>query len=47
MIYYIIVALEVVAFPLIIIGYKKIIEHMSNKHMEEIKKIYNDINISD
>ena len=48
MIYYIIVALEVVAFPLIIIGYKKIIEHMSKKHMEEIKKIYNnDINISD
>ena len=47
MIYYIIVALEVVAFPLIIIGYKKIIEHMSKKHMEEIKKIYNDINTSD
>ena len=32
---------------LVIIGYKKIIEHMSKKHMEEIKKIYNDINISD
>ena len=31
MIYYIIVALEVVAFPLIIIGYKKIIEHMSKR----------------
>ena len=40
MIYYIIVALEVIAFPLIIIGYKKIIEHMSKKHMEEINKIY-------
>lgn len=40
MIYYIIIALEVVAFPLIIIGYKKIIEHMSKKHMEEIRKIY-------
>ena len=40
MIYYIIVALEVVAFPLIIIGYKKIIEHMSNKHMEKVRKIY-------
>ena len=38
MIYYIIVALEVVAFPLIIIRYKKIIEHMSNKHMDEINK---------
>ena len=32
---------------LVIIGYKKIIEHMSKKHMEEIKKIYNDINTSD
>ena len=40
MIYYIIVALEVAAFPLLIIGYKKIIEHMSKKHMEEIRKIY-------
>ena len=48
MIYYIIVVLEVVAFPLIIFGYKKIIEHMSKKHMEKIRKIYNnDINISD
>ena len=41
MIYYIIIALEVVAFPLIIIGYKKIIEHMSKKHIEEVKKIIN------
>ena len=31
MIYYIIVALEVVAFPLIIFGYKKIIEHISKR----------------
>ena len=31
MIYYIIVALEVVAFPLIIIGYKKIIEHIAKR----------------
>ena len=44
MIYYIIVALEVVAFPLIIFGYKKIIEHISKKHMEKVRKIYkNDI----
>lgn len=33
---------------LVIFGYKKIIEHMSNKHMEKVRKIYNnDINISD
>ena len=47
MIYYIIIALEVVAFPLIIFGYKKIIEHISKKHMEKVRKIYNDINTSD
>ena len=26
---------------LVIYGYKKIIEHISKKHMDEIKKIYN------
>ena len=25
---------------LVIFGYKKIIEHMSKKHMEEVRKIY-------
>lgn len=25
---------------LVIFGYKKIIEHMSKKHMDEIRKIY-------
>ena len=25
---------------LVIFGYKKIIEHMSKKHMEELRKIY-------
>ena len=34
---------------LVIFGYKKIIEHISNKHMEKVKKYIktNDINISD
>ena len=32
---------------LVIFGYKKIIENISNKHMEEVRKIYNDINTSD
>ena len=32
---------------LVIFGYKKIIEHISKKHMEEVRKIYNDINTSD
>ena len=31
---------------LVIFGYKKIIEHISKKHTEELKKIYNDINTS-
>lgn len=48
MIYYIIVALEVIAFPLIIFGYKKIIEHISNKNTKKINELYNnDINTSD
>ena len=34
----------IVLHILVIFGYKKIIEHISKKHMEEIKKIYkNDI----
>ena len=32
---------------LVIFGYKKIIENISNKYMEEVRKIYNDINTSD
>ena len=30
----------IVLHILVIIGYKKIIEHISKKHMEEVKKIY-------
>ena len=37
----------IVLHILVIFGYKKIIEHISKKHMEEIKKIYNNINTSD
>ena len=30
----------IVLHILVIFGYKKIIEHMSKKHMDEIRKIY-------
>ena len=33
---------------LVIFGYKKIIEHIAKKHIEEVKKIYNnDVSTSD
>lgn len=46
---YIIIGIGISLHILVIFGYKKIIEHISNKHMEEVRKIYktNDINTSD